>query len=200
MNRRRDPYETLGLPNNASAEDVRDAYRRMAKTYHPDVSGSPQDSARFRAVTEAYETLCDEQWAGGGNRIEIHRPSASPTRRPRESFREMHDRNDWRRRERPDVELAAVISPREASTGGPQPVRVVVPVPCPECGGGFFSSWFCRTCAGTGEIGAEVDFVIDIPPAVSHGTTIRMPVEIAGRWWRGPLAVEVTFLIDHMRA
>lgn len=50
-----DPYQTLGLDRDASAEDIRNAYRRLAKANHPDHPSG--DCCRFRKVQEAYEEL-----------------------------------------------------------------------------------------------------------------------------------------------
>src|SRR5688500_9107219 len=49
-------YEVLGLPEGASGEEVRQAYRRLVKGAHPDLAG---DAARFRLVTAAYDVLSD---------------------------------------------------------------------------------------------------------------------------------------------
>ncbi len=49
-------YETLGVPEGASEEEIRQAYRRLAKAAHPDVAGDP---VQFRLVTEAYVVLSD---------------------------------------------------------------------------------------------------------------------------------------------
>ncbi len=53
-------YRLLGLPRNASPEDVKLAYRRMARKYHPDVNqGDPTAVDKFRLVQEAYQILKD---------------------------------------------------------------------------------------------------------------------------------------------
>ena len=49
-------YEVLGVPEGASGEEVRQAYRRLVKAAHPDLAG---DAARFRLITEAYDVLSD---------------------------------------------------------------------------------------------------------------------------------------------
>ena len=49
-------YEVLGVPEGASGEEVRQAYRRLAKAAHPDLAG---DATQFRLVTEAYDVLSD---------------------------------------------------------------------------------------------------------------------------------------------
>jgi curved DNA-binding protein len=55
----KDYYETLGLKRNAVADDIKKAYRKMARKYHPDVSKEKNAEARFKEVQEAYEVLKD---------------------------------------------------------------------------------------------------------------------------------------------
>jgi molecular chaperone DnaJ len=58
----RDYYETLGVPRDASQEDIKKAYRRLAKQYHPDVNkDDPQANEKFKEINEAYEVLSDPQ-------------------------------------------------------------------------------------------------------------------------------------------
>jgi curved DNA-binding protein len=57
----KDYYETLGLERGASQDDIKKAYRRLARRYHPDVSDAPDAEARFKEVGEAYEVLKDPE-------------------------------------------------------------------------------------------------------------------------------------------
>ena len=57
----RDYYETLGVPRDASHDDVKRAYRRLARKYHPDVSKEVNAESRFKEVGEAYEVLKDPE-------------------------------------------------------------------------------------------------------------------------------------------
>ncbi len=59
--RRRDYYETLEVPRDASEEVVRRAYRRKAMEYHPDRNKSPDATQRFQEISEAYQVLSDPQ-------------------------------------------------------------------------------------------------------------------------------------------
>src|SRR3990172_8211478 len=56
----RDYYEVLGLPRSASEKELKQAYRRLARKYHPDVNpGDAQAEARFKEINSAYEVLSD---------------------------------------------------------------------------------------------------------------------------------------------
>ncbi len=53
-------YDILGVSRNATAEEIRAAYRKLAKKYHPDSSGSHEDKERFQRIQEAYMVLSDD--------------------------------------------------------------------------------------------------------------------------------------------
>ncbi|MBN1200724.1 MAG: molecular chaperone DnaJ [Anaerolineae bacterium] len=55
----RDYYEVLGVPRNASKDDIRDAFRRLARQYHPDMNNAPDAEERFKEINEAYTVLSD---------------------------------------------------------------------------------------------------------------------------------------------
>src|SRR6185436_1281088 len=57
----RDYYETLNVPRSASADEVKKAYRRLARKYHPDVSKEKNAEEKFKQVQEAYEVLKDPE-------------------------------------------------------------------------------------------------------------------------------------------
>jgi DnaJ-class molecular chaperone len=57
---KRDYYEILGLPKTASTDDIRTAYRKLARKYHPDVTkNDPKMTERFKEAQEAYDVLSD---------------------------------------------------------------------------------------------------------------------------------------------
>jgi curved DNA-binding protein len=56
-----DFYQTLGVSRDVSAEDLQRAFRKLARTYHPDINKSPDAEERFKAISEAYDVLSDPE-------------------------------------------------------------------------------------------------------------------------------------------
>jgi molecular chaperone DnaJ len=59
MTTKRDYYEVLGVQRNASQDEVKKAFRRLARQYHPDVNKEPEAEGKFKEINEAYEVLSD---------------------------------------------------------------------------------------------------------------------------------------------
>ncbi len=57
----RDYYEVLGLPRNASPDDIKSSFRKLARQYHPDVSQEPNAEERFKEINEAYAVLSEPE-------------------------------------------------------------------------------------------------------------------------------------------
>ena len=63
---KRDHYETLGLERGASPEEIKSAFRKLAKQYHPDINPDNKKTAeeQFKKINEAYEALKDTEDSG----------------------------------------------------------------------------------------------------------------------------------------
>jgi len=61
MANKRDYYEVLGISKGSGKEEIKAAYRKLAKKYHPDVNKAPDAEAKFKEVQEAYDVLYDDQ-------------------------------------------------------------------------------------------------------------------------------------------
>ena len=67
----RDPYEVLGVAKNASAADIKSAFRKLAKKFHPDYSKEPRAKDRFAEINSANEIVGDEKKRAAYDRGEI---------------------------------------------------------------------------------------------------------------------------------
>ena len=67
----RNPYDVLGVAKSASAAEIKSAFRKLAKKYHPDQSKEPRAKERFAEIGSAYEILGDEKKRGAFDRGEI---------------------------------------------------------------------------------------------------------------------------------
>ena len=56
----RDPYEVLGVARTATADQIREAHRKLAKKFHPDLNKTAEAAAKFKEVQEAYDLLSDD--------------------------------------------------------------------------------------------------------------------------------------------
>lgn len=65
-----DPYQTLGIPRTATPDEAKQAYRRMARKYHPDVSKEPNAEERFKEIQAAWESIKNPraQWQSTSSR------------------------------------------------------------------------------------------------------------------------------------
>ena len=59
MTTNRDYYDILGVPRNASTEDIKQAFRKLARQYHPDVNKASDAEEKFKEINEAYGVLSD---------------------------------------------------------------------------------------------------------------------------------------------
>uniref|UniRef100_UPI00406DB558 Chaperone protein DnaJ 2 n=1 Tax=Thermus thermophilus TaxID=274 RepID=UPI00406DB558 len=61
MAAKKDYYAILGVPRNATQEEIKRAYKRLARQYHPDVNKSPEAEEKFKEINEAYAVLSDPE-------------------------------------------------------------------------------------------------------------------------------------------
>src|ERR1700738_2614859 len=97
------PYEVLGVKPDASADDIRKAYRKLAKQFHPDLNpGKPEAEARFKAVSAAYDLVSDPDKRARYDRGEIDESGAE---RPPRSYYRAYAEGPGGRKYQPEGEM-----------------------------------------------------------------------------------------------
>ena len=178
MASKQDYYETLGVGKSASDSDIKKAYRKMAKKYHPDVSpGDKAAEAKFKEVSEAYSVLSDsskrqtydqfghaafEQGGGGGGGfhggVDINDIFGSFFGGGGMDFGDLFGGGGGRQRPRPrrgaDLQMRLNIRFEEAVFGATKEVSIQSYDSCNTCKGtgakpGTYAE-SCKKCNGTG--------------------------------------------------
>src|SRR5829696_21629 len=145
---RRDYYEVLGVSQAASEQEIKSAFRGLARELHPDVSEDPNADERFKEVVEAYEVLSKsetrqlyDRFGHAGLRSGGFRPTPFDFGSLADIFSAFFGDDMFgvatgpRRRRGADVAAEVEISLEEAATGITRAVPVQVAAPCAECGG-----------------------------------------------------------------
>ena len=98
-------YDVLGVAADATSEDIRKAYRRLAKAHHPDVSGDPKSSGRFRQIHEAYRALSTPE-----NRTRYDQERASEVERMRHEYEKRSRFEQWRQSQAKDDSISRMAA------------------------------------------------------------------------------------------
>lgn len=173
MAEKRDYYTVLEVPRGASNDEIKKAYRRLARQYHPDINKEPDAEDKFKEINEAYEVLSNEErraaydrfghaafTGGGGGDPFSGFSGGSPFGDLFESFfGGGFSRAGARQRATPkgnDVRVHLDLSFEEAVFGVEREVKVTRFEPCDDCNGtrmqGGKQPPTCTQCGGSGEM------------------------------------------------
>ncbi|NMG10196.1 molecular chaperone DnaJ [Brasilonema sp. UFV-L1] len=171
----RDYYETLGVSRDADKEEIKHAYRRLARKYHPDVNKEPGAEERFKEINRAYEVLSEPE-----TRARYDRFGEAAVNGGAAGYQDMGDMGGFadifesifsgfaggmggstqRRRSGPvrgdDLRLDLKLDFREAVFGGEKEIRISHLETCEICSGSGAKPGTrprtCSTCSGTGQV------------------------------------------------
>jgi molecular chaperone DnaJ len=160
---KRDYYEVLEVPRNASAEELRRAYRRLAKQFHPDVNKDGDSEERFKEINEAYAVLSDDERRASYDRFGHTGVQGLPTDFGfADIFEEFFGFASGGRRSRraprrgADLRYDLTLEFLEAVAGVERTVEFTRQEVCPACRGNGAEPGTtpvrCQTCQGSGEV------------------------------------------------
>ena len=163
MAAQRDYYQVLGVAETATTDEIKKAFRRLAKQYHPDRNpNNPQAAERFKEINEAHDVLSDTEKRKKYDQLRRYGAFAGPggfsggggARRGRGAPQDSADfdisdlgglgdifssifgrRGAGREAEPEETETAVTIPFRTAALGGTVPITLAMPEVCPTCGG-----------------------------------------------------------------
>ena len=206
----KDYYLVLGIPADSTEREIKEAYRRLAKEFHPDRCRDRHTP--FLGIQEAYSVLGDPMRRqeydktrratytksaprrnvspSSPERVEPlipeqppafgHAPSPRPHGQNLDSL--FGDASGYdRRQENPTVVVH--LTPQEAHFGGVIRLPVTVRFQCQACGGSGERGLFfaCPQCGGTGSNYYDYPLRLEFPPGVPDNSILRVPLDIFGR-------------------
>ena len=190
MSSKKDYYETLGVSKDASDEEIKRAFRKLAKQYHPDINKEPGAEAKFKEIGEAYAILSDpnkrkqydqfgsaafEQGGPGGaggfsgfdaSDIDLDSILRDVFGGGFSSFSGFgsHFSSGTRSRGKgSDVRVVVDLTFEEAAFGCEKDIDLNLKTACPNCNGkGGFKEQTCSTCGGQGVVLERVQSLFGI--------------------------------------
>lgn len=197
----KDYYKVLGVAKNASVDDIKKAFRKLARKYHPDVNpGDKRSEEKFKEINEAYEVLSDAEkrrkydtlgpnWqdqfgfsSAAGRRSSNFR--GSPLNYDSSSgfsdfFEALFGRpTTATRRTGEDIEQRVEVTLQEAYAGGLRTFNIQSTEACPICRGTrVVAGKSCVNCGGLGMIAHSKRIQVKIPAGVDNGSKIRVAGE-----------------------
>jgi DnaJ-class molecular chaperone len=203
----KDYYKVLGVARDASADDIKKAFRKLARKHHPDVNpGDKKAEEKFKEINEAYEVLSDpdkrkkydtlgpnwqEQFGPQFNRrtyTNAYRSSAGfdSTSGFSDFFEALFGRTGggvrgqdmYRKRVGDNIEQPVEVTLQEAYMGAARTFNIQSSDVCPVCRGtGEVSGRPCTNCSGQGHMTNVKRLQVKIPAGVDNGSKIRVAGE-----------------------
>lgn len=187
-------YDVLGVDENASIDEIKSAYRKLARKYHPDLNnGSEECSMKFKEVTSAYETLSNPSKKRNYDllrnpypKYEYRYTTSANQQKPetkKPDFKKTSKRNFFDDivssfKKGQDIQTELTITQAEAINGCVKKINILHTHTCPNCNGRvFLNGLTCPTCKGTGEQTIHKIIKVRIPKGVQNGKKIKIANE-----------------------
>ena len=211
-----DLYEILEVDRNATPDELKKSYRRLARQLHPDANpGNTEAEARFKEVSQAYEILSDPDRRANYDRFGSDVGAGGNPFGDAGSVQDIFDmffggmagRPSQRRGPQPgpDAEMSVEISLDDAAFGVEKEITVTLPQRCPDCGGNGCapgtSPITCVECAGLGEVRRVRNSILGqmrttVPCPSCQGQGLRVDSPCSGCRGEGHKNLESTFTIQ----
>jgi curved DNA-binding protein len=175
----KDYYATLGVAKTAGEDEIKKAYRKLARKYHPDVSKEKDATEKFQEVSEAYETLKDPEKRAAYDQLGSYQPGQDF--RPPPDWEQQFSRGDF---SFDDLDLADLFASLGGAAGrrggfGGAHARVDVPIP------GEDYEVAAQITLEQAYHGTVVELKLQMPEYDEHGRLRRVPHDFSARIPKG---------------
>lgn len=192
-------YKILGISSKANADEIKSAYRKLARKYHPDLNrGNKISEEKFKEVTEAYNVLSNEKTRRQYDLLNGYNttPASQQTKQQAQkaygkkkqyksskTFSDILDgfwkketpKKEPKKQKGSDITVDIEVTPQEALEGTIKQINVLYVDPCPKCTKEPDKN--CPLCAGKNEIPKHTKIKVKIPPKVKEKSKIRIKEE-----------------------
>ena len=200
----KDYYKILDIAENSTEVEIKSAYRKLARKFHPDVAGATSEAiSRFKDINEVYDTLMDKKrrceydalrrlysYASGSTAKESDKKKdpeqASQVKTTLNTFwedfvkyqRQKEVKSTPQPENGSDITTEVSITLSEAVNGTAKKVNILHTKPCPQCNGRkFVNGGKCQACNGSGNISEHKKLTVKIPANIKNGYRIRIAGE-----------------------
>ena len=146
-------YETLGVSKDATQDEIKKAYRKLSKQYHPDVN--PEGGEKFKEISVAYDTIGDETKRAQYDNKMNNPFGGNGNVSYEDIFNQMFGNQgnnpfEQKRKSAPDKIIKVQVSPLESFKGVDKVIRYMKDNHCDVCSGSGGEQQKCGTCGGAG--------------------------------------------------
>ncbi len=197
---KKDYYIILGVSRGATKKRIKQAFRVMAKRYHPDSGSDAVNDNKFKEVQQAYETLRDDGLRAEYDAKLANRVYSYPSNHPTTSLKKSYNRDEnpfshsffdrlikgnfptvRKRKINRELAFEMILEPSEAKYGGLFSLQLPLEAPCTYCGQtGWQYQYLCSNCMGRGYVDIERIMTIRIPPNTKDGTEVTTSLDHIG--------------------
>lgn len=190
----KDYYKILGITEFESQDAIKNAYRKLARRWHPDIAGNSADAVlKFKEINEAYEILSNKIKKEEYDRARRFYSYATSEKKDFKTESQKKEEKkgfsfnsfNWKKGpEKPlpkrgeDIYSDIELSVFEAVSGTTKTVNMLQTRVCPKCGGRkFINGSLCKDCHGKGEFTNYKKFTVKIPAGIKDKSKIRLAGE-----------------------
>lgn len=198
-------YERLGVTLDSDVTEIKAAYRKLARKYHPDIN--PDGAKLFKEISEAYDTLIDDEKRkrynvlhgifkkseqkkdsevrSSDNEVKTEKSNEPKAKKKSKDFSkifgaffETSQKTEQQPIDGEDINADVTVSVIEALKGVTKTVNVMHTELCPRCRGRkFINGSKCNVCNGSGEFSTHKRISVKIPKGVKNGAKLRLKNE-----------------------